>query len=607
MQFVKEVPPLNEGLLNQITENILEDKRDFTPSLLYHPESEQKVKDTSIRSSEFRLFEDKRSFDLVQKYIELINSSDPDTDFVLQRNDLTHIRYGKGGFFKPHQDYLSFTSNIVEEYTMIICLRADCEGGETVLHINHFFKHTSKATTTTGHCLIFRKDLTHEGAEILSGTKEILTINLLAISKKAERTVVVTVPEMRTQNEDGEEDEVFPEKKFLIPLENIEMIPNNYILSKLRFTGELDSRAKLLDYLEEHSNSSEFEIVNKIFQKKFLTVSEIDKFREVLDYYQLDISNLMTRAVLSHSIKDDKSKSVSPEISGVEPEELITLYGDPNEYQYVLELVKKARLPLIPFTMVWMEGGANGEISPLEVGLITFSEYQNLLYLKKYHVYQGMADNSPHDIEFDLGTWISKYICEEDFPELDEDSGETPDKDSSETSDELDHYENIFLRIEREFKICFDPEASCGEGMANISVPNAEGYHDLEKGFNASLYLMMNDDVNKIFPQLMISKEDVHDDQIHSKFNTCHKTIPDSQYQGQYYNLDSEGKLGLEFRHLKPLQKKIVEVELVDKVKEMLPGVAIKTSQKDGYDAFMCNEQIYGQINLMAVYGFLKM
>ena len=33
-------------------------------------------------------------------------------------------------FFKKHEDYLSITSNIIEEFTLIICLDANCEGGE---------------------------------------------------------------------------------------------------------------------------------------------------------------------------------------------------------------------------------------------------------------------------------------------------------------------------------------------------------------------------------------------------------------------------------------------------------------------------------------------
>ena len=57
------------------------------------------------------------------------------------------------------------------EYTMIICVDADCEGGNTILHLNNFFKHSSKFTTTPYHSLIFRKDIIHEGELIKNGYK----------------------------------------------------------------------------------------------------------------------------------------------------------------------------------------------------------------------------------------------------------------------------------------------------------------------------------------------------------------------------------------------------------------------------------------------------
>ncbi len=75
----------------------------------------------------------------------------------------------------PHEDYLSLKSNCIEEYTMIICMDANCEGGETIFHVNEWFKHVSKSSITPGHCMIFRKDLKHEGAIVKSGEKNILT------------------------------------------------------------------------------------------------------------------------------------------------------------------------------------------------------------------------------------------------------------------------------------------------------------------------------------------------------------------------------------------------------------------------------------------------
>ena len=66
------------------------------------------------------------------------SAQDPLNSFTLVPNDVTHIIYEEGGFFKPHSDYLSVTSNCVEEYTMLVCVTPPdatppTAGGATVL------------------------------------------------------------------------------------------------------------------------------------------------------------------------------------------------------------------------------------------------------------------------------------------------------------------------------------------------------------------------------------------------------------------------------------------------------------------------------------------
>ena len=50
------------------------------------------------------------------------------------------IKYSAGGFFKKHKDYLSITSNLIEEFTLIICvtppdIAATSTGGQTIIHM----------------------------------------------------------------------------------------------------------------------------------------------------------------------------------------------------------------------------------------------------------------------------------------------------------------------------------------------------------------------------------------------------------------------------------------------------------------------------------------
>ena len=67
----------------------------------------------------------------------------------------------RAGFFKRHKDFLSVTSNVVEEYTLLVCitpekLAAEVKGGGTVIHaLGSSTKYS--ATTTPGEALLFRK------------------------------------------------------------------------------------------------------------------------------------------------------------------------------------------------------------------------------------------------------------------------------------------------------------------------------------------------------------------------------------------------------------------------------------------------------------------
>jgi len=111
----------------------------------------------------------------------------------------THMQ--PGGFFKRHQDYLSLTSNAVEEYTLILGITppeieaaTPAAGGETIVHVNPYFTLTSRATTTRGGVLLFRKDLAHEGAPLLAGQKHIVTLNVWACRKTSRHVLLVTFP-----------------------------------------------------------------------------------------------------------------------------------------------------------------------------------------------------------------------------------------------------------------------------------------------------------------------------------------------------------------------------------------------------------------------------
>ena len=161
----------------------------FEQSLLYSSATDTKFVDESLRSSSFRAIVDPALFTITEELLALVSAADESYEFTLRRNDATHIRYTKGGFFKRHQDYLSLTSNVLEEWTMLLCvtppdLAASTRGGETIIH-SYKNSQSFASTMTPGGGLIFRKDLAHEGARVDEGEKHILSLNLLVKRKVA--------------------------------------------------------------------------------------------------------------------------------------------------------------------------------------------------------------------------------------------------------------------------------------------------------------------------------------------------------------------------------------------------------------------------------------
>lgn len=73
---------------------------------------------------------------------------------------------------------MSITSNLVEEFTLILCVTPEglCSsgvGGETLIYPYASENGTAYDTTTPGNGLLFRKDLEHAGKFIAFALKNI--------------------------------------------------------------------------------------------------------------------------------------------------------------------------------------------------------------------------------------------------------------------------------------------------------------------------------------------------------------------------------------------------------------------------------------------------
>ena len=127
---------------------------------------------------------------------------------TLLRNDVTHIVYTAGGFFKAHQDFLSLVSNCVEEYTLLICALPPeaagvTRGGLTRVTAGGGRVLESAATTTAGCALLFRKDMVHEGLPVLAGGKEVVALNLWATRHDCTTLLRVVFPHAGSSSAKG--------------------------------------------------------------------------------------------------------------------------------------------------------------------------------------------------------------------------------------------------------------------------------------------------------------------------------------------------------------------------------------------------------------------
>ena len=176
----------------------------FQTSQLHSPSSKCKFTDEDLHKSSFRAITDPKLFDLVDQVVCNLNdiSNDKSYHYILQRNDITHIVYKRGSFFKRQYDFAS-QSNVLEEFTLLLCVtppnllnpltcqhsdnnnidnmkdKSICQGGNTIIHTWHDGPKTFD-TTTPGCGILFRKDLDCEGMELQCDEKHIIAANIWA-------------------------------------------------------------------------------------------------------------------------------------------------------------------------------------------------------------------------------------------------------------------------------------------------------------------------------------------------------------------------------------------------------------------------------------------
>ena len=391
MQFVSEYSAPKETL-DEIYSFL--DKSDvaFQDSKLYDSLKEEKFVDKSLRLSEFRELRDDAIFSLSDRLVDIVNENERDQKrervFSLVRNDVTHIKYSKGGFFKRHADFLSLTSNVVEEYTLILCvtppgLAKETQGGETIIHINEgatsnadAISHVSKATTTPGHFLLFRKDMDHEGALLTEGEKHILTFNLWCTTTAGGDVLVVTFPKEKEEvkkerearekellessgkvnaksDEEGEKEKLLLSlshsnlsRTYVIPVSKLRHFPDSLLASYVWFdqmdtdktedslagkkaaAGTTTRSRGVITFECLNATYASFSVIYRVLMGMYVSPEEVRESAYLLTYYNIPASHIL----VAFSSKNVERKTIeeSKRENGVTPAATL-ISGDSEE------------------------------------------------------------------------------------------------------------------------------------------------------------------------------------------------------------------------------------------------------------------------------------
>jgi len=425
----------------------------FEKSVIFDPKKEEHEYLPEKRMSIYRRFMNTEIFDLCESIVEQINSKNKTLFFKLVKNDVTHIKYKSGCFFKRHEDYLSIRSNFIEEYSLLICIDANCVGGETIIYLNDNFKYTSKASITPGNSLMFRKDLQHEGSILESGIKEIVTLNLIAFNKTNKNDLLI----VSFMNDD---------RKYFLKISTISKFSEDNVFKRFISFKKNSGINHIFDYLESNYTYEEFSFIADILNGIYVDPMKNDKFEEMISYYYFDASEYITRQITK---KDILRKNVLTK-------DILT-YGSQEEYIAQLDLIKKFKLNFIPFKIILVEGvtysGYDGELEQqkfkMEPIYISIGEENNILMMKNI-LFSASLNNKITVIDnvnifSELDVWDANYEYDE-----------FKDHKECKRNETLDYFENgeysinLLLRNSSEVENGTCLSSSSEHGFGDLSI-----------------------------------------------------------------------------------------------------------------------------------------
>jgi hypothetical protein len=558
MNCIKEYENLNDEEFIVIKEQISKCDKIFEDSMMYSQAKDEKFIDKNIRLSTFRTIEEDELFQSFEILVEEINKRDKFQKYKLMKNNITHIKYEKGGYFKEHDDFQSFKSNIITEYTMILCLDSNCEGGKTIFHLNDNFKYSSDASVENKSIVIFRKDICHEGEVLTSGHKEILTANLLCIDISSKKMIVVTFPNDK--------------RKYIINYNNIcvmkDCIINSYINFNIK-NETINENDDIYEYVSEFHAYEDFDVVNKILMKEYITIEEFKQNKQILDYYGISPENIFTE-IISGLMKKSSLKNEIIVSEG------ITIFQNNDQMKHARTLLNTFNYNnnYIPMKIYFAEGTyeygggmsdhphLNLKMSPI---FISIGDYDNILFIKKLKTrnyeessLSEMVEHSNKNKYLDFCQNLSSnkefYLRDENY-----------DDDIDENDPEYDKYIDI------------------------IGDMNYENYM-----FAGLKYSLKNDNM------LEIMCDNQHDHVTHNKYVfDKHKKL---KQENKFFNIDSENKMFFTEEQRTSIIDSLIKKDTIEKIRKSLSGVGLRLQQqKVSVDSNFCNEDIYGTFTIIEI------
>lgn len=437
---------------------------------------------------------------------------------------------------------------------MIVCVDASAEGGETILHFNEDFKYASKATITPGGCLLFRKDITHEGSPLRSGHKEILTFNVWLIKEDCSQILAVRCKDGQTI------------------LLSIDKVINNHPDSLLHvfLTSELTKgrrNTRVITYSTDYDHRA-FSVIAKIYNGEALSHIDVRKYGNVIDYYLLNKDRLLIKYFVDNN-------PLKVKLDLYRKDDDLIIFGSNEPYQEFLETIKIDRLPYVPFKVIFVEGtmAYGGEMSgtpPLSLKMTpvwcSFSENDNLLYFANLMNESSFTPTMDMKCKFQDCLWSA----EEQKKYMDRNG---------------DRFYLTFDKKGDDTRFNLDEETACGSSLnVNLECCVLEASHN-----NIIQNMSEYDGGYSLF-------------RMHLRKNT---DVPDDVGP---YALDEENRCVLNQKHIDELMG-IMSPDFYTRIADSLNSIVIPNSQRtmQSVKADYCNENVYGNFNFLAIYGALRM